>query len=106
VTLQHRISGLPAVDKNGDPVGMVTEGDLLRREGSANRPRWLELLLVPVPRMGRAWRTLLLCPGNGWFPASFGSLLLPTHSRPVVAIDASQSTGSKNEPKRKQAAAM
>ena len=58
VTLRHRISGLPVVDKNGDLVGMVTEGDLLRREGSANRPRWRELLLAPVPRMGRAWRTL------------------------------------------------
>jgi CBS domain-containing protein len=46
--LQHRISGLPAVDENGDLVGMVTEGDLLHREGSAKRPRWLELLVGPV----------------------------------------------------------
>ena len=37
VMLQHRISGLPVVDDNGDLVGMVTEGDLLRREASAQR---------------------------------------------------------------------
>jgi CBS domain-containing protein len=47
VMVQHRISGLPVVDDNGDLVGMVTEGDLLRREASAQRPRWLELLLGP-----------------------------------------------------------
>jgi CBS domain-containing protein len=47
VMLQHHISGLPVVDNNGDLIGMVTEGDLLRREASAShreRPRWLELL--------------------------------------------------------------
>ena len=48
VMLQHRISGLPVVDNNGDLVGMVTESDLLRREASAQRRRWLELLLGPV----------------------------------------------------------
>lgn len=48
VMLQHRISGLPVVDNNGDLIGMVTEGDLLRREASAPRPRWLELLLGSV----------------------------------------------------------
>ena len=29
--LQNRISGLPVVDEQGHPVGIVTEGDLLRR---------------------------------------------------------------------------
>jgi CBS domain-containing protein len=29
--LQHRISGLPATDSKGEVVGIVTEGDLLRR---------------------------------------------------------------------------
>lgn len=51
VMLQHRISGLPVMDNNGDLIGMVTEGDLLRREVSATareRPRWLELLLGSV----------------------------------------------------------
>jgi CBS domain-containing protein len=46
--LQHRISGLPVVDKDGDLVGMVTERDLLRREASAQRRRWLELVLASV----------------------------------------------------------
>jgi CBS domain-containing protein len=45
VMLEHRISGLPVVDENGDLVGMVTEGDLLRREASTQRRRWLELVL-------------------------------------------------------------
>ena len=58
--LQHRISGLPVVDENGDLVGMVTEGDLLRRQKGGtdrDRPRWLELLLGSektgdTPRLG------------------------------------------------------
>lgn len=48
--LQKRISGLPVVDASGRPVGMVTEGDLLRRAetGTARyRPRWLEFLVGP-----------------------------------------------------------
>ena len=46
--LRHRVSGLPVIDKRGELVGMVTEGDLLRRqEGGTgqDRPRWLELVL-------------------------------------------------------------
>ena len=42
------ISGLPVVDASGKLVGMLTEGDLLRRSeigSSINRPRWLEYLL-------------------------------------------------------------
>lgn len=48
VMLQHRISGLPVMDNNGDLVGMVTEGDLLAREASTQRRRWLELVLGSV----------------------------------------------------------
>ena len=47
--LQHRISGLPVVDGK-EVVGMITEGDLLRRAetgSAAHRPMWLELLLGP-----------------------------------------------------------
>ena len=46
--LQHRISGLPVVDDKGDLIGIVTEGDLLRRQqggSDRDRPRWLEFLL-------------------------------------------------------------
>jgi CBS domain-containing protein len=48
--LQHHISGLPVVGTEGSVVGILTEGDLLRRAetGTAPRhPRWLELLLGP-----------------------------------------------------------
>ncbi|HEX6958493.1 MAG TPA: CBS domain-containing protein [Ferrovibrio sp.] len=48
--LQKRISGLPVIDKTGALVGIVTEGDLLRRSeiGTERRhPHWLELLLSP-----------------------------------------------------------
>jgi CBS-domain-containing membrane protein len=48
--LQHRISGLPVVDARGAVVGIVTEGDLLRRAETGTAPhhsRWLELLLGP-----------------------------------------------------------
>lgn len=46
--LQNRISGLPVVDAAGNLVGIVTEGDFLRRSETAterNRPRWLQFLL-------------------------------------------------------------
>jgi CBS domain-containing protein len=48
--LERRISGLPVVDKAGAVVGLVTEGDLLRRaETGTDRQRspWLALLLGP-----------------------------------------------------------
>src|SRR6266699_3027821 len=47
---QHRISGLPVADKTGVVVGVVTEGDLLRRAElgtERHRPRWIELLIGP-----------------------------------------------------------
>jgi CBS domain-containing protein len=48
--LQHRVSGLPVVDGAGALVGMVTEGDFLRRGeiGTARRrPKWLEFIVGP-----------------------------------------------------------
>jgi CBS domain-containing protein len=48
--LENRISGLPVVDANGGLVGVVTEGDFLRRSElgtSRRRPRWLEFLVGP-----------------------------------------------------------
>src|SRR5215204_7797414 len=48
--LQHRISGLPVVDGKGKLVGVVTEGDFLRRGelGTQHRrSRWLEFLIGP-----------------------------------------------------------
>jgi CBS domain-containing protein len=48
--LQHRISGLPVVDVQGSLVGMLTEGDFLRRSEintDRRRPKWLEFILGP-----------------------------------------------------------
>jgi len=48
--LQHRISGLPVVDEAGRLVGIVTEGDFLRRaetQTERTRPRWLAFLASP-----------------------------------------------------------
>jgi CBS domain-containing protein len=50
VMLQKKISGLPVVDDAGRLVGILTEGDLLRRAETGtqkHRPRWLEFLLGP-----------------------------------------------------------
>ena len=43
IMLQQRVSGLPVINKEGRVVGMITEGDLLRREETGTqrrRPRW------------------------------------------------------------------
>src|SRR5262249_7583987 len=48
--LQNKISGLPVVNDQGQLVGIVTEGDFLRRGElgtQRQRPRWLEFLLGP-----------------------------------------------------------
>jgi len=48
--LQHRISGLPVVDGAGKLVGILSEGDFLRRQEThteRRRSRWLEFLMGP-----------------------------------------------------------
>jgi CBS domain-containing protein len=48
--LDNRISGLPVVDRGGTLVGVVTEGDLLRRTETGTERRhahWLEFLMSP-----------------------------------------------------------
>lgn len=50
VMLQNRISGLPVVDDAGRLVGIVTEGDFLRRGElgtQRRRPKWLEFIVGP-----------------------------------------------------------
>lgn len=50
VMLQNKISGLPVVDAAGRLVGIISEGDFLRRtetETQRRRPRWIEFLLGP-----------------------------------------------------------
>jgi CBS domain-containing protein len=48
--LERGVSGLPVVDGLGRLVGIVTEGDFLRRAETGTerrRPRWLEFILSP-----------------------------------------------------------
>ena len=48
--LQHRISGLPVLDKTGKLLGVLSEGDFLRRRETRTerqRSRWLEFLMGP-----------------------------------------------------------
>jgi CBS domain-containing protein len=49
--LQNRISGLPVVDRQGMLVGVVTEGDFLRRAETGTqrkRARWIEFFMGPA----------------------------------------------------------
>jgi CBS domain-containing protein len=49
--LERRISGLFVVDKAGDMVGIITEGDLLHRDElgtERHRPWWLRLFISPA----------------------------------------------------------
>jgi len=48
--LQQHISGLPVIDKDGNLVGVLSEGDFLRRRETKTerrRSRWLEFLMGP-----------------------------------------------------------
>ena len=58
--LDNNISGLPVLDDDGKVVGIVTEGDLLRRSETGterHRPRWLEILMGPGRMAGEYVRT-------------------------------------------------
>lgn len=48
--LDNHVSGLPVIGNGGQLVGILTEGDLLRRGETGterHRPRWLEILMGP-----------------------------------------------------------
>ena len=50
VLIDNRISGVPVVDGDGQPVGMVSEGDLLQQaglRGERQRSWWLRLVSTP-----------------------------------------------------------
>ncbi len=50
VMLEHHISGLPVIDKEHKLVGVLSEGDFLRRREThteRRRSRWLEFLMGP-----------------------------------------------------------
>jgi len=65
VLLHHGVSGVPVLDIDGAPIGMVSEGDLAMRDGlttggepepppepTGRRDWWLELLADPAPPDG------------------------------------------------------
>lgn len=58
--LDNGISGLPVLDDGGKVVGILTEGDLLRRSETGterHRPRWFEILIGPGRMAGEYVRT-------------------------------------------------
>ena len=58
--LDKQVSGLPVLDDHGKAVGILTEGDLLRRSETGterHRPRWLEILMGPGRIAGEYVRT-------------------------------------------------
>jgi len=51
--LQKHVSGLPVVDRNGKPIGIISQGDFIRRSEigtQRKRGRWLRFLLGPGQR--------------------------------------------------------
>jgi CBS domain-containing protein len=42
--VRHRVSGLPVVDEGGKLIGIVSEGDFIRREAGRDRPHGVSLL--------------------------------------------------------------
>src|SRR5712691_4551257 len=58
--LDNRVSGLPVFGDDDKVVGILTEGDLLRRSETGterHRPRWLEFLMGPGRIAGDYVRT-------------------------------------------------
>ena len=41
---EHGVNGLPVVNEDGKVVGMVTEGDLIKRAAEVKKPTYLEIL--------------------------------------------------------------
>ncbi len=55
--LSHRVSGLPVLDSSGALVGILTEGDLLRRAETGTEPRqsWWRALLLGTQRLAEQY---------------------------------------------------
>jgi CBS domain-containing protein len=46
--LEHRVGGLPVMDASGRMIGIFSESDLLREEGTAeDRSPWLQMMVGP-----------------------------------------------------------
>jgi CBS domain-containing protein len=68
IMVDRRVSGLPVVNAGGLLVGILTEGDLLRRvetgTGERHRSRFLEFLLGPGREAAEYVRTHSRCAGD------------------------------------------
>jgi len=97
--LKHEISGLPVVDQDGTLVGIVTEGDFLRRSElgtQRRRPRWLEFLIGPgrlasdyVHACGRTVADIMTpepCTATEWTPLEEVVQLMERHRIKRVPI--------------------
>src|SRR6266481_5056299 len=61
--LDNHLSGLPVLDKGGKLIGIVSEGDFLRRSEigtQRKRPRWLQYMIGP----GRAANEFVQASGR------------------------------------------
>ena len=61
--LENRISAVPVLNEAGRLVGIVSEGDLLRRaeaQTERRRSKWLELLLEGKASQKTTWEQLAL----------------------------------------------
>lgn len=86
--LDNHIGGLPVIDEAGQLVGVLTEGDLLRRSETGterHRPRWLEVLMGPGRIAGeyasRRGRALMGCHRIKRMPVLDGNSLVGIVSR-------------------------
>ena len=65
--LEKRISGVPVVDPKGTVLGIVSEGDLMRRPESGTEPRhswWLDLMMSDEERAAEFLKTHGLTAGD------------------------------------------
>jgi CBS domain-containing protein len=84
--LDKRISGVPVVDGDGKPIGMVSEGDLIGRDDSEEEVR-------------RDWWLRLLAEGEFLNPQFLASLQRPDHkvrdimASPAISVDEETEVG-------------
>lgn len=70
--LEHHVSAVPVVDQDGHILGMVSEGDLMRRAEC---------------RRGRSWWLSLLADKTADFVRTYGTRARDVMTRDVVSID-------------------
>jgi CBS-domain-containing membrane protein len=83
--VQHCVSGLPVVDETGTLIGLITEGDLIRRAelGTAGaQPGWLSIFLNP----GRAAREYVRTHGRKVGEIMTREVITTSPNAPLSAI--------------------